>query len=63
MGIVLAAGFMVAAVIDGASGSGFQRALRGVSDATALQNPDGVWGTLILTDHPEALLAYLSSPI
>ncbi|MFZ5746488.1 MAG: hypothetical protein ACOY45_02390 [Pseudomonadota bacterium] len=61
MGIVLAAGFMVAALID--SGSGFQRALRGVSDATALQNPDGVWGTLILTDHPEALLAYLSSPI
>jgi glycerophosphoryl diester phosphodiesterase len=38
----------------------------GVSDATALADPDGVWGTLIdqgvtmiQTDHPEALLAYL----
>lgn len=38
----------------------------GVSDATALSDPDGVWGTLIdqgftiiQTDHPEALLAYL----
>jgi glycerophosphoryl diester phosphodiesterase len=38
----------------------------GVSDATALADPDGVWGklidqgvTMIQTDHPEALLAYL----
>lgn len=38
----------------------------GVSDATALSDPDGVWGaliaqgfTIIQTDHPEALLAYL----
>jgi len=38
----------------------------GVSDATALEDPDGVWGklidqgvTIIQTDHPEALLAYL----
>ncbi|MDF0490165.1 glycerophosphodiester phosphodiesterase family protein [Sphingomonas sp. H39-1-10] len=38
----------------------------GVSDATALEDPDGVWGkligqgfTVILTNQPEALLRYL----
>ncbi|MDE8650709.1 glycerophosphodiester phosphodiesterase family protein [Novosphingobium album (ex Liu et al. 2023)] len=38
----------------------------GVSDATAVTDPDGVWGklidqgaTIIQTDHPEALLEYL----
>jgi glycerophosphoryl diester phosphodiesterase len=38
----------------------------GVSDRTALADPDGVWGklidqgaTMIQTDHPQALLAYL----
>jgi len=38
----------------------------GVSDATALEDPDSVWGKLIaqgfsviLTDHPEALVEYL----
>lgn len=38
----------------------------GVSDATALDDPDGVWGklidqgfTVILTNHPEELTAYL----
>jgi glycerophosphoryl diester phosphodiesterase len=38
----------------------------GVSDATAVADPDGVWGkligqgvTMIQTDHPRELLAYL----